>query len=213
MDSHIVSLIVLYVVLLFSCCVHEFAHAWTANMCGDDTARLMGRMTLNPVVHIDPLGTVIFPLLAIIANVPFLLGWAKPVPINPTRFQNYRRDDMIVSLAGIGSNLLLALFAATILRSIYVFGLTVYVGPVVYILKYLMVINVVLAVFNLIPIPPLDGSHVLYHYLPLDTATQFRRLEQYGFLILIFFLMTGIFGKLLVLPLEVFRSIAGPLGF
>lgn len=207
------NLIVLYVVLLFSCCVHEFAHAWTANMCGDNTARLSGRMTLNPVAHIDPIGTVVFPLLAIVSGMHFLLGWAKPVPINPSRFQNPRRDDILVSLAGITSNLLLALVAASMLRSIFVFGVTAFAAPVVLILRYLMLINVVLAVFNLIPIPPLDGSHVLFHYLPPNAAMQFRKLEQFGFIILILFLMTGAFGVIISVPLQIFSLIAGPLGF
>lgn len=209
----ITSIVVLYIVLLFSCCVHEFAHAWTANACGDDTARLSGRMTLNPAAHIDPVGTVIFPLLAIATGVHFLFGWAKPVPVNPARFQNYRRDDIIVSLAGIGSNLLLALIAATTLRSIYVFGAFELAGPIVFILHRLMLINVVLAVFNLIPIPPLDGSHVLYHFLPIQAAWQLKKLEQYGFIILILFLFTGIFESILIVPLQIFMRIAGPLGF
>lgn len=214
----LIDLVVLYAVLVFSCCVHEFAHAWAAYACGDDTAKLAGRMTLNPVVHIDPIGTIAFPLLAIVIGMfsqgaMFLFGWAKPVPVNPRRFQNYRRDDIIVSLSGIASNLLLALFAASLLRSIYVFGGFAFAGPIVFILRYLMMINVVLAVFNLIPIPPLDGSHVLYHYLPMQAAWQFRKLEQFGFVILIIFLSTGIFHTIISIPMQIFMRLAGPLGF
>lgn len=202
-------LIVLYVVLLFSCCVHELAHAWAAYVCGDDTAKLSGRMTLNPVVHIDPIGTIAFPLLAIVSGTSFLFGWAKPVPVNPARFHNYRRDDIIVSLSGIAANLLLALFAASTLRSIFAFGGFPFAGPIVLILRYLMYINVVLGVFNLVPIPPLDGSRVLYHYLPMQAASWFRKLERYGFIILIFFLLTGFFRHIISVPLQIFESIAG----
>ena len=202
-------LIVLYVVLLFSCCVHEMAHAWTAYMCGDDTAKLSGRMTLNPIVHIDPIGTIAFPLLAIVSGTHFLFGWAKPVPVNPARFQNYRRDDILVSLSGVASNLLLALIAASTLRSIFVFGVFPLAGPIVFILRYLMYINVVLGVFNLVPIPPLDGSRVLYHYLPTQAAWQFRKLEQFGFVILILFLLTGFFQLIISVPMQIFEYIAG----
>ncbi|RJP74629.1 MAG: site-2 protease family protein [Candidatus Abyssobacteria bacterium SURF_17] len=206
-------ILAIYVILLFSCCVHEFAHAWMAYRCGDDTAMLSGRMTLNPIPHIDPIGTIAFPLLALLMGTPFLLGWAKPVPVNPRRFNNYRRDDILVSVSGIASNLVLALLAATLLRTIYVFGGFPFIRPIVFILQYLMYLNVVLAVFNLIPIPPLDGSHVLYHYLPMQTAWQFRRLEQFGFIILILFLMTGVFRHIVAVPMQIFNYIAGPLGF
>ncbi len=207
-------LIVLYMVLLFSCCVHEFAHAWSANKCGDDTARLLGRMTLNPVVHIDPIGTILFPLLAIVIGMLshggfFLFGWAKPVPVNPGRFHNYRRDDIIVSLSGIASNLLIAFIAASALRSIYAVGGFPFAVPIVFILQYLMYINVILAVFNMVPIPPLDGSRVLYHYLPPEVAQRFQRLERYGFVILIFFLYTGVFQRIISIPLQIFMQIAG----
>jgi len=201
-------------VLLFSCCVHEFAHAWSANKCGDDTARLLGRMTLNPVVHIDPIGTILFPLMAIVIGMFshggfFLFGWAKPVPVNPGRFHNYRRDDIIVSLSGIASNLLIALIAASAIRSIYGIGGFPFAAPIVFILQYLMYINVILAVFNMVPIPPLDGSRVLYHYLPPEVAQRFQRLEQYGFVILIFFLYTGVFQRIISIPLQIFSQIAG----
>ncbi len=186
-------------------------------MCGDDTAKLMGRMTLNPVVHIDPIGTILFPLMAIVMGAlsgggAFLFGWAKPVPVNPGRFNNYRRDDILVSLSGIASNLSVALIAAALLRTIYAVGVFPLAGPIVFILRYLMYINVVLAAFNLVPIPPLDGSRVLYHYLPMDMARRFQMLERYGFAILILFLYTGVFRFIIYLPLRIFREIAGPLG-
>ena len=211
MRMDIESLIVLYVVLLFSVCLHEFAHAWAANRCGDDTAKLMGRMTLNPIAHIDPIGTIIFPLLAMMTGAP-LFGWAKPVPVNSARFGNYKRDDIFVSLAGVASNLLLALTAAFMLRAIYISGGFPYAQPVIFMLRYLMYINVILGVFNLVPIPPLDGSHVLYHYLPMEAAQKFQMLRQYGFILLILLLMTGVLGVLIAPPLAVFRIIAGPLG-
>jgi Zn-dependent protease len=179
-------------------------------MCGDDTARLAGRMSLNPVVHIDPIGTIVFPLLAIMTGASFLFGWAKPVPVNPSRFQNYRRDDILVSLSGIGSNLLIALLAASAIRTILTFGGGGGVaGPIIFILRYLMYINVVLGVFNLVPIPPLDGSRVLYHYLPMQTAWRFQQFERYGFIILILFLMTGVFRFIINPPLQLFNLLAG----
>lgn len=201
--------LVIYVALLFSVCVHETAHAWTADMCGDDTARLLGRVTLNPVVHIDPIGTVLFPILGFFTGFPFI-GWAKPVPVNPRRFRNYRRDDILVSLAGIISNLGLALIAAFSIRIFGAVGSQFPIAePIRTILFYMMFINVALAVFNLIPIPPLDGSHVLYHYLPMQAADQFRMLQQYGYLILMLLLMFGVFRVLLHWPMQIFIFIAG----
>ncbi len=193
------------ITLLISFTIHEFAHAWTATRLGDDTPRLYGRLTLNPIAHLDILGS----LMLIFAG----FGWAKPVPVNPRRFNNYRRDDILVSLAGIACNLLLAFFAAIMLRTFYAIGQFPFRDQVVFILRSLMLINVILGTFNLIPIPPLDGSHVLYHYLPVQAASKFRMLERYGFIILLLFLMTGIFGIIITPPLKLFSLIAGPLGY
>ena len=212
MPIEYVYLAIKFVVLLFSLSLHEFAHAWMANKCGDDTARHMGRMTVNPIAHIDPVGTLIIPLFMMMSGAHFLFGWAKPVPVNPRNFNNYRRDDILVSLAGIACNLTLALLAAMALRIVYAVGPSSIPIAVIDILRFLMFINVILGVFNLVPIPPLDGSHVLYHYLPPEAASKFKMLEQYGFIILIVFLMTGIFGTIITPPLLIFRFIAGPLG-
>lgn len=210
-------ILTLYVILLFSCCVHEAAHAWVADMCGDDTARLLGRVSLNPAVHIDPIGTVIFPLLMLATGIPYLFGWAKPVPVNPQRFHNYRHDDIMVSLAGIISNLLLGLVAAMLLRMVNVIFHLPPGHPFVFLLRYLMVINAVLASFNILPIPPLDGSHVLYHYLPMKVAWRYQMLNQYGFVLLFLFLVIAnylpfdIFGLLMAIPMHLYNLVAGPI--
>jgi len=183
-----------FIVLLFSLTVHEMAHAWTADRLGDPTARLLGRISLNPIVHADPLGTIVLPLVALFTNAP-LIGWAKPVPVTLRYLRHPRRDYILVAAAGPASNLVLAVFAATVLAilpiSPHTLGESNVSVPLASILSRLMALNVLLAVFNMIPIPPLDGGNVLSGLLPQPLAFQFNRIRPYGFLLLYALLLTG----------------------
>ena len=179
--------IILVVVLIASVVVHEVAHGWQARREGDHTAEQLGRITLNPLPHLDPIGSIIIPLvLAMSGGVVF--GWAKPVPVNPANYRSYVAGDIRVSLAGIVANLGLAVLS-TVLAGI-VLQLTGGRGiasPIFQALDYAIFINLLLAFFNLIPIPPLDGSHVVAHLLPAEWAQRYRALGQYGLVIVMAF--------------------------
>ena len=190
------------IVLLFSLTVHETAHAWTANQFGDPTARLLGRISLNPIVHADPIGTILFPLISMVSGAP-LLGWAKPVPVNLRYLRHPRRDYMLVAAAGPASNLVLALFAALLLMLVPISPQTLdepnVSVPIAAILSQTMRLNVLLAVFNMIPIPPLDGGNVLAGVLPPDLAGLFNKVRPYGFVLLYALILSGGF-EMIVLP-------------
>ncbi|MBN2307579.1 MAG: site-2 protease family protein [Candidatus Hydrogenedentes bacterium] len=178
--------------MLFALCIHEASHAAMANWCGDPSARLLGRMTLNPLAHVDPIGTVVMPLLMMTSGSPFLIGWAKPVPVNPLNLRNMRRDQVLVALAGPGANLTAAIVCAVILRiGTIVGGVTtdqeLFASPVLSMFLQLAVINVALLAFNLIPIPPLDGSWVLHYFLPPSGQQVLERIGPFGILLIILF--------------------------
>ena len=183
-------------ILLFSVVIHEIAHGWMALRLGDPTAKMMGRLTLNPIPHIDLVGSILVPLFSLIAAGQVFIAWAKPVPVNPANFSNYRRDDVLVSVVGPLSNIILAL-ACTLLFIASAF-LRTWLGAVdgspvddvaVFICRMFyggILLNIVLAVFNLIPVPPLDGSHVLASLLPDAAADRYTRIGFFGVFIVIF---------------------------
>jgi len=189
--------------LLFAMVLHEYAHGWMADKCGDSTAKIQGRLTINPLAHIDPFGTIILPLICLMLPGSFLLGWAKPVPINPGNMHQPRRDMALTAAAGPGMNLLLAVVSALLLAAILtveptlsirntgdadptssLFG-SMFLRPIAVMALYSVMINVFLALFNLLPIPPLDGGRILTAVLPAKPAIALARLEPYGMLILV----------------------------
>ena len=184
------------VALLMALTFHEFAHGWVARRLGDRTAESLGRLTLNPKDHIDPFGTIMVPAMLILMNSPVVFGWAKPVPINPYNFRNPRKGMMWSALGGPLINLLLAGGLAVILKGMIYTGVTL--EPLLIFLIVAVQLNVFLAVFNLIPIPPLDGGRVLVGLLPPVQAAAFSRIEPYGFLIVIALMYFNILDRFLL---------------
>lgn len=189
------------VVLLFSLSLHESAHAWAADHFGDSTARSLGRVSLNPIVHIDPIGSIVFPLLGLVMG-GVIFGWAKPVPVNGARLRNPRVANMAIAAAGPGSNILAA--------TGFLIGLKLLTGfsglgsgdwnalePLLLLCQVGLVLNLILAIFNLLPIPPLDGSWILIGLLPAELARYVEMIRPYGFLLLLGLLYTGLIGSIL----------------
>jgi Zn-dependent protease len=209
--DYFLSILLLAPTMLFALTFHEYAHGWVANRLGDPTAKVLGRLSLNPLVHLDLFGTVLLPLFLIVTRAPFVFGWAKPVPIDPFNLRHPRKDMIWVGMAGPAANFLLALACGLIIRLLGLLGVG-FGGSLDFILMILacfVLINLVFSAFNLIPIPPLDGSRVVAGLLPLPWAMRYIQLERFGMILLIllfvtarpalnFFVMTfvGFFGTL-----------------
>lgn len=206
MSPEILLMVFQIVVLLFALSLHEASHAWMASRLGDQTARMLGRVTLNPIKHIDPIGTVLIPLIALFSHFP-LIGWARPTPVNTRNFKKYVRDDILTTLAGPGSNLLAAFISFIVLMGLKWSGaagkasvlsallITNHITmssdftlpqlfPLAAILYYGVVINIFLAVFNMLPLPPLDGSHIIRHMLPYGALQYYDRIGMFGLILI-----------------------------
>ena len=220
--SELVGQLIIYmVVLIFAISAHEAAHAWMSYKFGDDTARLLGRITLNPVAHTDPIGTLLIPIAGFIfghmggvaATIP-LIGWGKPTPVNPLRWRNKDLANVMVSAAGIMANLTIAICAFIVLKLMLVMGSFGALPeslrePLFLLLIYTLIMNVSLAIFNLLPFPPLDGSKILQTFLPSSFQPALTMLEQYGFLILMALIYIGFFDKIISPVVNIIYSLLG----
>ena len=179
--------------------LHEVAHGWVADRLGDNTARFMGRLTLNPIKHIDPIGTVLIPIMLLVAGSPFLFGYAKPVPVDFRKLRNPKRDMIWVAAAGPMTNLLLALVSTLVLAMAVRMPseMAWMAEPLGYMCQASIIINLVLFIFNLLPLPPLDGGRVAVGLLPGPMAYQLARIEPYGFLIIVALLFLGVLGNVI----------------
>ena len=209
MDNAVIGQFILYMVaLIFSLSLHEAMHAWMSNRFGDDLAYQQGRISLSPVTHVDPIGTLLFPAIAFFTGAP-LLGWARPTPVNPLRWREKRKANFWVSIAGILGNFAIAIVVGLIIRVLYETGQIPFAAndsmmeAVFALLRVFFEMNIGLAVFNLFPIPPLDGSKILASILPESFGSAIESIEQYGFIILMLALFTGAFRAVfsVVIPL------------
>lgn len=193
--------------VLFAVTLHEVAHGWVAKVLGDDTAAQQGRLSLNPMRHVDPVGTVLVPAV-LVALGGFIFGWAKPVPVNFGRLRQPKRDMIWVALAGPGANLVMALAWGIGLKLIVVIGgNTPMVQGAAYMCVAGILINLILMVLNLLPLPPLDGSRVVAGLLPIEAARNYLKIEPYGLVILLVLLFTGVLGALIGPPMAAAKSI------
>jgi len=194
------------VILILSVILHEVSHGFMADRLGDPTARLAGRLTLNPLKHIDPIGSIIVPLITSLAG--FTFGWAKPVPYNPYNLKNRRQGEFLIALAGPAANLAIALIFGTILRFMDLNAPGI--APFVTIISYIVIINIVLAVFNLIPLPPLDGSKILFSVLPNQYGRVRMVLEQYApvFVLIVVFFLWQILSPVIPWVFQLFTGIS-----
>ncbi|HRH33129.1 MAG TPA: site-2 protease family protein [bacterium] len=219
------------IILIFSAIVHEYAHGWMANRLGDDTALRAGRLTFNPLKHLDPIGSVLLPLLLIISKANFFFAWAKPVPYNPYNLRDHRYGDLKVALAGPGINIILAIIFGLIARfiplandlkislltgffqgegsAITAITHSSFLGSLVLIAMVICFINLALAVFNLLPIPPLDGSKIVYTFLSDRGRETFYKIEKYGFILLFALVMIGAFDFMQYIIFSLFSVVTG----
>jgi len=199
--------------VIFAITVHEVAHGWVAKKKGDNTAFMLGRLTLNPIKHIDLLGTIVIPGLLLVTGTGMIFGWAKPVPVDSRHFKNPRKDMALVAIAGPVSNILMAIGWALLIRLAVIIESEFVTLPLIYTGIAGISINLILALINLIPIPPLDGSRVLSAFLPSKWAWRYNQIERYGFLILMALLWSNglsyILGQPMFMAQKLFFSIAG----